>query len=238
MKSARFTFVIALIMQVLGWSNCSATQPPAEDHAKYRVAVFSGAASKEQFNGRLSPEVLSQWFKQDYDVGGERVETPLDAKHFGVMVLQLREDLILMPLCAWTTDGGDKYFACQSGSIGNAPKFSVCIECETADDFLEHMRAKLVGLPKKDLAIDKRAEVAVAEIKRMREVTKAGSRSKKVKQQLGEPNSITKFDSGKIAETWRYDIDETVYILVNYDSNFLVIGSGSSGIKELIGSED
>ena len=239
MPMVHFTFAIALTMQFLACTCCcSADVLDETDSAKFRVLMFSGATATEKFNGQFGPEEFSEWFAQDYGVGGERIETPSDAKHLGVMVVQYREDLILLPLCTWTDDRENKYFACQSGAIGDAPKFSVCIECKTVEDYLGQMRRKLAGLTKQGISLDQRAADAVAEIKRIREVVKMGIESEAIRKKLGAPNSIEEFDSSTIAETWRYDLDESVYFLVNYDSNGFVIGSGSSGVRELVGSLD
>ena len=230
--------LLAIAIALTCSHSCFAMSLDANGPAKFTAFIFNGAAAIEKFNGQIPQEHFLEWFTQDFQVGGERIETPLDAEPIGGLVLQDGKQLILMPICTWTLDSGTKYFACQSEAIGMAPKFSICVADVTADEFLERMREKLTGLTKQHLSLDQRADAAVAEIKRIREVAKLGVASSQVNQELGQPNSVSKFDSGTIAETWRYDIDETVYILVNYDANSLVIGSSSSGIKELIGSED
>ena len=93
-------------------------------------------------------------------------------------------------------------------------------------------------LPVDTRTIDERADAAVAEIKRIREAAKLGKTAEFVQQQIGKPHSIESFQTSSIAQTWRYDIDDTVYCLVNFNSDSLVIGTGSSGVKDLIGSDD
>ena len=97
-----------------------------------------------------------------------------------------------------------------------------------------------MGDPEKEgeeLTLAERADAAVAEIMRIREIAKTGVTAEMVRQKVGDPDSVESQNS-VIAEAWRYDIDDTVYFIVNFNSDAVVAGTFSSGIKELIGSDD
>ena len=97
-----------------------------------------------------------------------------------------------------------------------------------------------MGDPEKEgeeLTLAERADAAVAEIMRIREKAKTGVTAEMVRQKVGDPDSVESQNS-VIAEAWRYDIDDTVYFIVNFNSDAVVVGTFSSGIKELIRSDD
>ena len=110
---------------------------------RYAGILFDHKSNEVKCEGRISREQFRKWFKEDYDVGGERIETPQDAVSFGVLVLTDGDEIVTMPFYRW---GGpkDSYFACQSAEIGKAPMFSVLERTEA--DFIASARRNLSEL--------------------------------------------------------------------------------------------
>ncbi len=122
--------------------------PPDARHAtpfKYAVVVFDHQANRVVCEGRISARQFQKWFKEDYAVAGERIETPKDATACGALTLSDGNEILVMPLYRWGS-GKVRQFACQSHEIGRAPMFSVVEEAEPV--FFQTIRNRLVELSK------------------------------------------------------------------------------------------
>ncbi len=118
----------------------------AADGVKYACILFDGKqGNKTVVEGRIPRAQFVKWFKEDYHVGGERVETPSDAKVIGALVLTDGDEILVMPMHSWSIRGFTS-FACQSIEIGNAPMFSVLEESKK--QFLATMQTRLKQLSK------------------------------------------------------------------------------------------
>jgi hypothetical protein len=106
----------------------------------YSCVIFDRKDNQTVFKGVLDMQRFQKWFKEDYGVGGERVETPKDATVFGVLVLTDGEETLVMPLYTWGNDKG-RYFACQSHTIGRAPMFGVL--ADTQKNLIDRMKSEL-----------------------------------------------------------------------------------------------
>lgn len=91
---------------------------------KYQCVIFDHKNNQVVLQGHLNAASFQEMFKQGYSVGGERMETPIDATPFGALVLTNGSEIMTMPLYKWSHQGSWKYF-CQSRSIGTPPRFSV-----------------------------------------------------------------------------------------------------------------
>ncbi len=116
------------------------------DGVKCACILFDGNKGHQTvFEGRIPQAQFVKWFKEDYRVGGERVETPPDATVIGALVLTDGEEILVMPMHSWSIRGFTS-FACQSIAIGKAPMFSVLEESKK--QFLATMKARLRKLSK------------------------------------------------------------------------------------------
>ncbi len=115
-------------------------QEPAKVPFKCSCVVFDHKENPAVFRGIIDAELFKKWFKEDYAVSGERVETPKDASSFGTLVLTDGNEIFVMPLYTWG-NADDRHFACQSHAIGHAPLFSVL--ADTQKDFIDKMKAEL-----------------------------------------------------------------------------------------------
>ena len=117
-------------------------------HVKFACVLFDHKQDQVVLEGQISTDKFQKWFKQDYAVEGERLETPSSASVFGALVLTNGEEILVMPLCSWGTDQ-DRYFACQSNAIGKAPMF--CVLEQSQKDFLAALKSQLGKLAIKRL---------------------------------------------------------------------------------------
>ena len=131
-------------------------QKPAPRKFKFAAIVFDHAGNRAIFEGRITAQQFQKWFKKNYAVEGERIETPRDATAFGTLVLTDGDEVLVMPFYKW---GGDKqeYFACQSHAIGEAPMFRVLERSE--ESFLKSMKSTLGGIEK-----DESSEVSLKDL--------------------------------------------------------------------------
>lgn len=140
--TSAFGFVLTLLLAV-GMLVSSSLEGETPRPFKYAAILFDHKSNEVKCAGRVSTEQFSKWFKRDYGVGGERIETPQDAVPFGVLILTDGDEIMTMPFYRW--DGPkDGYFACQSASIGKAPMFTVLERTEA--DFISSVRRKLSEL--------------------------------------------------------------------------------------------
>jgi len=133
-----FVFTVALVD--------SATAMQAEDKMfEYSCVDFDHKQNQIVAKGRISREQFVQWFKKDYGVKGERVETPAHATAFGVLVLTDGVETLVMPLYTWELKK-QNYFACQSHRIGRAPRFRVFEKSRKL--FFDQMKLEFAKLSK------------------------------------------------------------------------------------------
>jgi hypothetical protein len=102
--------------------------------------LFDHKDNNSFFSGKITEQQYHAWFKQDYPVLGERIETPQNATSFGTLIATDGEEILVMPFFKWGSESSS-YFACQSQGIGRAPKFTVLQPSEK--EFLKIFSAKL-----------------------------------------------------------------------------------------------
>ncbi|MDB2687179.1 hypothetical protein N9Y42_08195 [Mariniblastus sp.] len=143
-------FAIPIMLTLILLGACSGhvveVQPAPNDAVKFTCVIFDGPASVQKFAGLVSSEKFTKWFEDDYNVGGQRIETPSSATAIGALVLTRKDKLLVMPICTWIIEPGHTYFACQSEAIGRAPMFSVCTESITTAEFLGKLKRNLSKL--------------------------------------------------------------------------------------------
>ena len=122
---------------------------------KFACILFDRKENQAVFQGHMNTHQFRKWFREDYAVAGERFETPKEATAFGALVLTDGDEILVMPLYTWG-NRKQKYYACQSHTIGAAPMFRVLEKSKKR--FLDKMKAELGKLQKaepKD-ALDKK----------------------------------------------------------------------------------
>lgn len=131
-----------------------AKQPEAKA-IKLSCVLFDHKDNRVVLTGHVAADKFEQWFKKDYPVGGERIETPKEGTVFGALVLADGDDILVMPFHTWG-NGKPTYFACQSHAIGEAPMFTVIAESKKA--FIQSMKARLneIGKAEPTDALDKK----------------------------------------------------------------------------------
>ena len=107
---------------------------------KLSCVLFDHRDNQIVLTGHVRAGKLQGWFKSDYAVGGERVETPKNATAFGALVVTDGDDILTMPCYTWNVEQLT-YFACQSHQIGHAPMFTVIETSEEA--FVMSMKKRL-----------------------------------------------------------------------------------------------
>ena len=134
-------FTILGIMAFL-FAVAHATPPDkrASTHFKYSVVVFDHEANRVICEGLITAEKFKEWFKSDFLVSGERIETPKDAIAFGSLILTDGNEVLSMPLYRWSSQKVS-FFTCASHAIGKAPKFYV-VE-QTEEKFYDTIKARL-----------------------------------------------------------------------------------------------
>ena len=132
-------------------------QKPAPRKFKFAAIVFDHAGNRAIFEGLITAQQFQKWFKKNYAVEGERIETPRDATAFGTLVLTDGDEVLVMPFYKW---GGDKqeYFACQSHAIGEVPPMFRVLE-RSEESFLKSMKSTLGGIEK-----DESSEVSLKDL--------------------------------------------------------------------------
>ncbi len=113
---------------------------PAKQHYLCTCIVFDHLSNKILCEVELTPEQFQKCFKKDHEVGGERLEIPKDPEIFGVMVLTNYKEVFVMPFTQWEV-GDNKYYCCQSQSLGASPEFSVLTD--SMPKFFTHIKKEL-----------------------------------------------------------------------------------------------
>jgi len=136
----------ALTIIVVAGCNNRAAVTQSKSDVEFTCVVFNGPASVSKFDGKISLNLFTKWFREDYRVGGQRIEAPRNATVVGALILMNEPNSLIMPICTWTVESGHTYFACQSESIGNAPMFRVSTKSTTIDEFLLQMERRMTEL--------------------------------------------------------------------------------------------
>jgi hypothetical protein len=111
-----------------------------EKQFKLSCVLFDHKSNQIALSGHVGANKFKEWFKRDYPVAAERIETPKHATAFGVLVLTDGADILAMPCYTWRA-GELTYFACQSQEIGRAPMFTVIETSQQA--FINSMNERL-----------------------------------------------------------------------------------------------
>ena len=128
MRRSLRTLVPGIVILAALMQTSSAKEEPHKT-VRFACVVFDKEGHRTELEGDISHPQFIKWFKKDYRVGGERVETPAEATAFGVLALTDGEEILVMPLYKWGK-GNRKLFSCQSIAIGKAPMFNVVAESQ------------------------------------------------------------------------------------------------------------
>lgn len=138
MRTLTILGIVSLLAAAI--THAASPETPAPRQFKFTGVIFDHQQNRVICEGRIAPQQFQKWFRQNYTVEGERVETPQDATAFGALVLTDGDEILVMPLYTWGVERL-RYFACQSHEIGKAPMFSVVEQSQKA--FLDRMKLEL-----------------------------------------------------------------------------------------------
>src|SRR5574340_997711 len=138
MRAIIITGAVSLLVAAL--AHALPPGSPVPHQFKFKGVLFGHPDNRVICEGRIPAGQFQKWFKKDYPVGGERVETPKDAAAIGALVLTDGEEVLIMPLYRWGS-GRDTHFACQSAGVGRAPMFSVVEQPQ--ETFFQVIKRKL-----------------------------------------------------------------------------------------------
>ena len=127
------------------WVVGAFAEQPESKLFKLSCVLFDHKDNQTVLTGHVAATKFEKWFKRDYGVRGERIETPKNATVFGALVLTDGSDIRVMPCYTWRA-GQLTYFACQSHEIGHAPMFTVIETSQKA--FVKSMKARLNDIGK------------------------------------------------------------------------------------------
>ena len=143
MKTIRITLVAVVLAAVLG-IHATAAQPKTAPF-NFMCVVFDHKEARTVLIGQIEAQQFQKWFKENYPVGGERIEPPADAIAFGCFVVTDGRETVVMPLYKWG-NAKQMHFACQLHEFGRAPMFSVVTESE--ESLIQKMKMELAKLEK------------------------------------------------------------------------------------------
>lgn len=137
MKRNTIVITVLIAMGAVAVAQAQQTGPKA---FTLSCVLFEHKESQVVLRGHVDADKLQAWFKSDYPVAGERIETPTNATAFGVLLLTDGAELLVIPCYTWRA-GELTYFACQSYEIGHAPMFTVMSTSRKA--FIKSLKERL-----------------------------------------------------------------------------------------------
>lgn len=134
----------------MGYTQQQQFNHPQETY-RFKCVLFHVGGDRIVGLGEIDSHKFSEWFLEDYEVGGERTEIPKKARVCGALIFSKGGTIHCCPFYTWKEDTAS-YYVCQSYKIGRAPKFQVSgkSEDEFSKELLKALQSDVGAAIKKD----------------------------------------------------------------------------------------